>query len=46
MSLLQPLDTAVNGPFKKLIQKEADIYIEELETKGASRFRDAVWGQV
>jgi hypothetical protein len=30
-SYLQPLDTAVNGPFKKLLQKAADEYIEQLE---------------
>jgi hypothetical protein len=30
-SLVQPLDTAVNGPFKKLLQEAADVYIEELE---------------
>jgi hypothetical protein len=33
-SLVQPLDTAVNGPFKKLLQKEADVYLEELENEG------------
>jgi hypothetical protein len=27
------LDTAVNGPFKKLLQEEADFYLEELETE-------------
>jgi hypothetical protein len=32
-SLVQPLDTAVNGPFKKLLQEEADVYMEELEIK-------------
>jgi hypothetical protein len=32
-SLVKPLDTAVNGPFKKLFQEEADIYMEELETE-------------
>jgi hypothetical protein len=32
-SLVQPLDTAVNGPFKKLLQEEADIYIEKLENE-------------
>jgi hypothetical protein len=30
-SYLQPLDTAVNGPFKKLLQQTADEYIERLE---------------
>jgi hypothetical protein len=30
-SMVQPLDTAVNGTFKKLLQEEADIYMEELE---------------
>jgi hypothetical protein len=30
-SHLQPLDTAVNGPFKKLLQQAADEYIERLE---------------
>jgi hypothetical protein len=33
-SLVQLLDTAVNGPFKQLFREEADIYIEELENKG------------
>jgi hypothetical protein len=28
---LQPLNTAVNGPFKKLLQQAADEYIEQLE---------------
>jgi hypothetical protein len=28
---VQPLDTAVNGPFKKLLQEAADVYMEELE---------------
>jgi hypothetical protein len=32
-SLVQPLDTAVNGPFKKLLQEEADVYMEELENE-------------
>jgi hypothetical protein len=32
-SLVQPLDTAVNGPFKKLLQEAADVYMEELEKK-------------
>jgi hypothetical protein len=29
-SYLQPLDTAVNGPFKKLLQQAADEYIKKL----------------
>jgi hypothetical protein len=29
----QPLNTAVNGPFKKLLQQAADEYIEQLERK-------------
>jgi hypothetical protein len=33
-NLLQPLNTAVNGPFKQLLQKEADIYICELVDTG------------
>jgi hypothetical protein len=33
-SLLQALDTAVNGPFKQLLQEEADIYICELVDTG------------
>jgi hypothetical protein len=33
-NLVQPLDTAVNGPFKKLLQKEADVCLEELENEG------------
>jgi hypothetical protein len=33
-SLVQPLDTAVTGPFKKLLQEEADVYIENLENEG------------
>jgi hypothetical protein len=33
-SLLQPLDTAVNGPFKQLLQEEADIYVCELIDSG------------
>jgi hypothetical protein len=33
-SLLQLLDTAVNGPFKQLLQEEADIYICELVNTG------------
>jgi hypothetical protein len=32
-SLVQPLDTAVNGPFKKLLQEEADVYMETLENE-------------
>jgi hypothetical protein len=32
-SLMQPLDTAVNGPFKKLLQEEADVYMETLENE-------------
>jgi hypothetical protein len=34
ISLVQPLDTTVNGPFKQLFREEADIYIEELENEG------------
>jgi hypothetical protein len=30
-SFVQPLDTAVNGPFKKLLQEAADVYMEQLE---------------
>jgi hypothetical protein len=30
-SYLQPLDTAVNGPFKKLLQQAAVEHIEQLE---------------
>jgi hypothetical protein len=33
ISHLQPLDTAVNGPFKKLLQQAADEYIEQLESE-------------
>jgi uncharacterized circularly permuted ATP-grasp superfamily protein len=33
-SLMQPLDTAVNGPFKQLLHEEADLYLGELEKKG------------
>jgi hypothetical protein len=33
-SLVQPLDTAVDAPFKKLLQEEADVYMEELENNG------------
>jgi hypothetical protein len=32
-SHLQPLDTAVNGPFKKLLQQAADEYIKQLESE-------------
>jgi hypothetical protein len=32
-NLVQPLDTAVNGPFKKLLQKKANIYLEEPENE-------------
>jgi hypothetical protein len=32
-SHLQPLDTAVNGSFKKLLQQAADEYIEQLESE-------------
>jgi hypothetical protein len=32
-SLVQPLDTAVNGPFKKLLQEEANVYMESLENE-------------
>jgi hypothetical protein len=32
-SYLQPFDTAVNGPFKKLLQQAADEYIKRLEKK-------------
>jgi hypothetical protein len=34
ISLVQPLDTAVNGPFKQLLQEEADIYVCELVETG------------
>jgi hypothetical protein len=30
-SYFQPLDTAVNGPFKKLLQQASGEYIEQLE---------------
>jgi hypothetical protein len=33
-SLVQPLDTAVNSPFKQLLHEEADLYLEELEKRG------------
>jgi hypothetical protein len=33
-SLVQPLDTAVNGPFKQFLQEEADTYICELSDTG------------
>jgi hypothetical protein len=33
-SLVQSLDTAVNGPSKKLLQEKADVYIEKLENEG------------
>jgi hypothetical protein len=33
-SLVQPLDTAVNGPFKQFLQEEADIYVCELIDNG------------
>jgi hypothetical protein len=32
-SHLQPLDTAVNSPFKKLLQQAADEYIEQLKSE-------------
>jgi hypothetical protein len=32
-SLMKPLDTAVNGPFKQLLH-EADLYLKELEKRG------------
>jgi hypothetical protein len=32
-SLVQPLDTAVNGPFKTLLQKKVGVYLNELEEK-------------
>jgi hypothetical protein len=34
ISLVQPLDTAVNGPFKQLLQEEADIYVCKLVDTG------------
>jgi hypothetical protein len=34
ISLVQPLDTAFNGPFKQLLQEEADIYVCELVDTG------------
>jgi hypothetical protein len=34
ISLVQPLDTAVNGRFKNLLQEEVGAYLEELEEKG------------
>jgi hypothetical protein len=33
-SLVQPLDTAFNGPFKQLLHEEVDLYLEELEKRG------------
>jgi hypothetical protein len=30
---LQPLNTAVNGPLKKLLQQAADEYIKQLKSK-------------
>jgi hypothetical protein len=33
-SLVQPLDTAVNGPFKQFLQGEADTYVFELSDTG------------
>jgi hypothetical protein len=32
-SLVQRLDTAVNGPFKKPLQEAADVHMEELENE-------------
>jgi hypothetical protein len=32
-SHLQPLNTAINGPFKKLLQQAADEYIEQLKNE-------------
>jgi hypothetical protein len=32
-SLMQPLDTAVNGPFKTLLQEEVGVYLNELEER-------------
>jgi hypothetical protein len=33
-NLVQPLDTAVNGPFKQFLQEEADTYVCELSNTG------------
>ncbi|KFA80892.1 hypothetical protein S40288_10165 [Stachybotrys chartarum IBT 40288] len=33
-SLLQPLDTAINGPFKRWLRDEADIYTQKREDEG------------
>jgi hypothetical protein len=33
-SLVQPLDTAVNGPFQNLLKDEAEALLEELEESG------------
>jgi hypothetical protein len=33
ISHLQPLNTAINGPFKKLLQQAANKYIEQLESE-------------
>jgi hypothetical protein len=33
-SLVQPLDIAVNGPFKNLLQEKVGVYLEELEERG------------
>jgi hypothetical protein len=33
-SLLQPLDTAINGPFKQWLRDEADLYTQKCEDEG------------
>jgi hypothetical protein len=33
-SLLQPLDTAINGPFKKQLQIQSEAYLDRLEETG------------
>jgi hypothetical protein len=33
-NLVQPLDTAVNGPFKTLLQEKVGVYLDELEKRG------------
>jgi hypothetical protein len=34
ISLLQPLDTAINGPFKKQLQIQSEAYLDRLEETG------------
>jgi transposase len=35
ISLLQPLDTAINGPFKKQLQIQSEAYLDKLEEIGS-----------